>query len=346
MLILRSLLVALMVALVGCATADRPPDVVVSEYTWRQVDSDIGAASDAAAAQAEKYALDFMESWMDLVYKRTDDDFIPWFSSYWTRQWLSMKVAWYRVSADGDKDSAVNRLSIYLQEQYQDRVLEPVSEQIDPDDVMQKTTSFYVLRLGEQLQVIPQRYGVPPEQFDQRLNQIPAIALTQPAYSASLYQVVHADPLDELQAYDALIERILTTPGGPGAWASNEGIASMAKHTSETLEAELTASSAASALGALVGRVAGSVISLGVAGFTALTRENERPATEARLRKNINAAFDEEWLNLMRNRETGVLAGVYYLSGQIEVGLGQLEAQRLKYEPVAGDASSTPIPAD
>ncbi|HLD65777.1 MAG TPA: hypothetical protein VJA19_07025 [Pseudomonas sp.] len=312
----RALILALLVALAGCASSDRPP-IVVPDSTWRRVDGDIVNASHAATGQATDYAHDAMTAWKALVYQRTDTDFIPWFSSYWTRQWLTMKVTWYRLNAGGEREPTVNRLAAYLQEKYQDRVLEPVAEQIDPDVLMQQAMTRYVQHLDAQLQGIPLRYGVPLEQFDQHLKGIPAIALG-PAHSASLYQIVHADPFDELPAYAALVERIRNTPDGSALWSSHAGISSMAKRTSETLEAELATSSAASVAGAVVGRVAGSVLSLGVAAFNAIARENERAQVEAQLRHNLSAALEQEWLAMLRNPDSGVLAGVYHLAGQIE----------------------------
>ncbi|MCY1349560.1 hypothetical protein D9M69_357520 [compost metagenome] len=321
----RGLIVASLLALAGCATSGTAPDspAPVPESTWRQVDSDILAASRSASEPAQRSAHAAMNGWMDLVYRRTDSDFIPWFSSYWTRQWLTMKVAWYKLSAEGETDPTVARLAIYLQEQYRDRVLEPVAEQTGPDTIMAQTTKLYVSLLGERLQDIPRRHGVPPALFDQRLKGIPAIALgPSPRQGASLYQVVHAAPLDRLPAYVALIDRIGRAPGGAGDWASNAGIASVVQKTSEQLVGELASSSAASVVGSGLGRVAGTVLSLGVAGVSALLRENERPEMEAQLRRNLNAAFDEEWLELMRNPDSGVMAGVWHISGQIEGSLG------------------------
>ncbi|MGH8353214.1 MAG: hypothetical protein ACRERY_06730 [Pseudomonas sp.] len=339
MLNLRSLIVALMVALAGCATSDRAPDlappVLISESTWRQVDRDIVAASLAATVRANNYARDSMESWRGLVYQRTDTNFIPWFSSYWTQQWLSLKVAWYELSAEGEKDPASNRLATYLQEQYHGRVLDPVAKKIDPGGVMEQATKFYVQLLGEQLQGIPPRYGVPLDQFDRRLQDIPAIELAPPAdHSASLYQIVHADPIDRLPAYVALVDRIRNASGGVGIGSSGSGISSVAKRTSEKLESELATSGVASAASAMVGRVAGTVISIGVAAFRAIARESERPEMEAHLRKNLNAALDDEWLSLMESPATGVMAGVYYISGQIEGSLSRTDTLPAQLEPL------------
>ena len=57
---LARLIVALMVVLAGCATPDRiprlTPPVQITEETWRQVDSDIVAASCTATVPAKNYA--------------------------------------------------------------------------------------------------------------------------------------------------------------------------------------------------------------------------------------------------------------------------------------------------
>ncbi|MCY1548804.1 hypothetical protein D9M68_849370 [compost metagenome] len=132
---------------------------------------------------------------------------------------------------------------------------------------------------------------------------------------------MHTDPLERLPAYRALIKRIRTSPGGLGDWSTDPGISSVAHRTSERLVDDLATRGGASAVSALVGGAAGAAISLGVAAFTAAARENERPETEAQLRQNLNAAFNEEWLELMRSPDRGVLAGVHHLSGQIEGGL-------------------------
>ncbi|UUY08313.1 hypothetical protein LRS11_21380 [Pseudomonas sp. J452] len=320
---LQALLVAWLVALGGCAS---DPPVAVSASTWRQVDRDIARASQAAAEQAREHALLSMQHWMERVYQQTDDEFIPWFSGYWTQQWLSMKVSWYKLSAGGDKDPTVSRLALYLQEQYQERVLEPVAEEDDPDQIMERSTRLYVQELDQRLQGLAQRHAVPQEQFDQRLQAVPAI--TQ-APGASLYELLQADPLKRLPAYVGLIERIRATPGGLADWSTDPGIASVAQRTSERLVDELTTSSAASAVGAMVGRVAGTTLSLGVAIFTAIARANERPETEAQLRRNLQSAFEAEWQELMRNTDRGVLAGVHQLSWQIDSGL----AVPFRYQP-------------
>ena len=88
----RSAFVALVVALAGCATRSEAP-AQVSENSWRQVDNDVAAASLAARVAAENYAKGEMERWRGRIHDLTEEAFIPWFTGYWTQQWLAVKVA-------------------------------------------------------------------------------------------------------------------------------------------------------------------------------------------------------------------------------------------------------------
>jgi hypothetical protein len=106
---------------------DPRPPVYIPESTWQQVDRDIVAASTAARRPAGNYARGSMKAWLASVRQRTEADFIPWYTGYWTQQWLAIKVAWYKMSAGQEEDPAVERLAAYLQEQYQEQVLGPVA---------------------------------------------------------------------------------------------------------------------------------------------------------------------------------------------------------------------------
>lgn len=345
---LRGLIVASIVTLAGCATqepAPAPPaPVAIAASTGWEIDCDINSASLAAREPAREYARDSMEKWKERVHKRTEADFIPWYTDYWTQQWLAIKVAWYKLSAGEGADPTVTRLVAYLQEQYHDRVLDPVSQEIDPNVVRDRATKLYVQRLGEQLQEIPRRYGVPSEQFDQRIKDIPAIALApHPAQSASLYQIVHADPITRLPAYAALSAQIRNASGRAGAGPSDATISPVAKRTSEELVDKLATSGGASAAAAVVGGVAGMIISMGAAGLGAITHESERPEMEARLRKNLDAALDELYLGLLEDPATGVMAGVNHIAGQIEGSLAKTLTQPARFEPAP---QGIPLPGE
>lgn len=339
--------------LVGCTAVDRVPDstppatmrpVQISPITWWQVDGDIKAASLAAAELAEDHVRGPVESWRRLVCERTEADYIPWFTGYWTQKWLAIKIAWYKLSAGEEKEKAVRRLTAYLQAQYDDRVLNPVAKEIDPNVVRAQATERYIQVLGERLETIARRYGVPPDQFDRRLRDIPAITLAPPpARRASLYDIVHADPIAGLPAYAALIAQMREDAGDGEGGPAHSRISPMAKRASEELAAKLVKGGGAGAAAAAFGGVAGIVISLAAAGFDAVAHENQRPEMEAQLRKSLIAAADDMWFSLMYDPAKGVMAGVHHISDQIDGGLTETLTQPVTTQPLPQEA---PLPGE
>ena len=344
---LRSLIVAVLMVLAGCATPERAPEVaavvvVVSDSTWRQVDREIVAASQSATEQTRIYSRGAMDYWRTRVYQLTEENFIPWFSSYWTQEWLSMKVSWYTLSAKGEQDASSKRLAGYLLEQYQERVLAPVAVEIDPDQILGNSTAFYVDILQEELQKISKRHGIPMAQLNGRIQKIPAIDLgPPPARNASLYQVVRTQPLDSLPAYAALIDKIHKAGGDKGVGSTDTAMAPVAKRASQRMEAEMAPRGAASAVAAAAGKLAGGLITVGVAGIRALIQAADRPDSEALIRSSLGNTFDKAWLKLVQNPTTGVMAGTLYMAGQIEGNLA-VSAEPPPVDSVSGSVDWSP----
>jgi hypothetical protein len=96
---------------------------------------------------------------------------------------------------------------------------------------------------------------------------------------------------------------------------------------------KLAISGGTSAVAAAFGGIPGLMLSLGAAGVEAAAHANARPKMEALLRENLNAALDDMYFSFMEDHETGVMAGVYYLSGQIEQSLVKTVALPVKLEP-------------
>ena len=296
--------------------------VVITDATWQQIDKDIETASLSSRETVRQYTRKAMERWREQVFRRTESDFIPWFTGYWTQQWLGMKVGWYKLSAKNEKDSVVNRLALYLQEQYHERVLDPVAKVTDPNVIMGDAVTLYLQMLSAHLGEIQEHYAVPQDQFDQRLNRIPAITLAPPpARNASLYQVMQAEPLNTLPAYTALIDKIHKAGGDKGVDSTDTAMAPVAKRASQRMEAEMAPRGAASVVSAAAGKLAGGLITLGVAGIRALIQASDRPDSEALIRSSLGNTFDKAWIKLVQNPTTGVMAGTLYMAGQIEGNL-------------------------
>lgn len=325
---LRALLIAALFLLAGCATSVRAPvaptrAVMVSPATWQQIDREIVSASEQSTEQVKLFARGSMEHWRIRVYEQTEENFIPWFSSYWTQEWLSMKVSWYTMSASGEQDASAKRLAAYLLEQYQERVLAPVAVEIDPDAILGQATAFYAQLMAQQMPLIAQRHSVPIAQLNARLQKVPAISLgPPPARDASLFQVISTEPLNTLPAYAALIDKIHTDGGAKGIASTDAGMAPVAKRASQRMEAEMAPRGAASAVAAAAGKLVGGLISVGVVGIRAILQANDRPDSEALIRSSLGNTFDKAWLKLVQSPTTGVMAGTLHMAGKVEGSLG------------------------
>ena len=321
--------------LAGCASRVPEPTVqpAVAPAVWLQVDSELLAASRSATEQAEVYARGSMEHWRTRVYQQTDENFLPWFSGYWTQERLSLKVGWYSLNSRGDSEQASRRLAGYLQQQYQERVLEPVALEIDAGQITAQAMEFYVQLLRQQVAVTSRRHQLPAPQLDQHLERVTAIDLgPEPAQRATLRQLLQVEPIARLPVYGALLHK-LQPPAQAEPASTASGVPRVAVQTSEKLQAQFAGRGVAGAVAAAVGRVAGALISVGVAGVRALVQDNARPDLQAETRRDLGTAFDQAWLKHLHDPEHGVMAGVYYLGRQIEGQLPPLEPNGSAAQP-------------
>jgi len=199
------LLIAFIASLGGCShvpsQAEAPPTPLyhVQPGTWRAIDEQILTASIHARHESNAYARVTMDEWRWRVRQRIDEVFIPWYGSYWTQQWIAYKVTWYTLQYDEGEATPEERLVSYLQEQFYEQVLEPVSSFVDPHAVMEDAAAAYLWELKGRLDQLPLEYRIPVAAFIQHLESIPAIVVqTAPLQNASLYEVLQAVDLPAL----------------------------------------------------------------------------------------------------------------------------------------------------
>jgi len=329
--VVYGVLLAFVAVLGGCSHAPTPVVVPppasfyhVQPATWRAIDEQILNASVCARYESEAYARVSMDDWRLRVRQRTEDVFIPWYVSYWTQQWLATRVAWYKLQYTEGEVTPEERLVSYLQQQFHEQVLEPVSGFVDPRVVMEEATAGYLRELKDSLEPLPVEHRIPVALFNQHLESIPAIVvLAVPLQDASLYEVLQAADLSALPAYETLLKQIAALNGGIGPTASADGLDRVAGRAVAELLEPMALRGGATAAAAIVGGFWGVMISAGAAAWSVTEHDQDRPMMEAQLRGNLDAMLDVMWRELVEDTRAGVTAVVQHMSTQIEQAVFQ-----------------------
>lgn len=320
-------IVVLLATLAGCAsdTPTRvPPEPIppLSEHAWREIKEEIWTASTLAQSEAGFYARQAMQDWMERVKQLTEKEFVPWYSGYWTQQWIGFKAGWYEMNK-GDGDEPVDRyLAQYLLERFTDLVLEPADEPTGPREITEQAAALYVRLMSKQLRCIPRVHAAAPQSLQERLRRIPLIALPyDPPVSAALSVVFDRDDLEGMPAYETLLAGAPVDGSDRGTSADEERLQAVAGDSVARLLAGLPVRAGGSAAAAVAGQALGLFITIGVSTWSAISHERQKPDIESRLRDALAAGLEDMWQQLMEDPLLGVLFPVNHMTAQIETGL-------------------------
>jgi len=281
------------------------------------VGAEIRALSVEAEGKAYAYAQAATKQWFERVWARTDSEFIPWVTDYWTHQWLALKLMWYRARNSDSDAGATEQLADYLQEQFRSQVLEPVAQEIAPPRIMDETSVVYVDALGAGIRALRLRHALPRDQLAGWLSGIPAIA--DPP-GATLRDLVDGEAVTRIRAYQTLTAAIRSADEGAGTAADHAAVRSVADRTAERLSTTLVVRGGATAASVL-GGVAGILLGLGASAWDVSTYDREKPLLQANVRSDLDGLLRRVQRNLLEDPTYGVLAPVTHIAGQLAAAL-------------------------
>lgn len=326
------LLGVFIIALSGCSNVPMPvvtptaPLHYIQSETWQSIDEQILSASVSARKKSKAYARVAMANWRWRVYRRTEDVFIPWYSSYWTQQWMASRVAWYKMQYAEGEPTPEERLTNYLQQQFYDQVLEPVSNFVDPRSVMEETTAIYLRELKIRVGQFPYEYRIPVAELNRHLKFIPAIVVqSMPLQDTSLYDVLQTTDLFDLHAYQTLLAQIDAVNGGISPKSSKDSLDRVARRAVTKLVEQIELRGGTSIASFIVGGYWGVFISVGAATWSVTEHEHDKSGMEVQLRDNLDMMLDVMWQDLVEDSCGGVTAVVNHMSKQIEYSVFTLD---------------------
>jgi hypothetical protein len=322
--------VLVLTVLAGCAgiepEAPRSPEATqpVDPVVWRLVDDRLWTASLAARREALLYAKRALDGWMDRVRGRTETEFIPWYTSFATQQWLSFKSGWYAMSQSNEGPTPAERLTRYLQREYYARVLEPISGEINPRVIMERAALGYLSEMRREIREVRREFQLPAQALDRRLDRVPAIRLAaQPPKEASLGDLVDAEAGDATTnpAFRALVSKVRLDEGGDATALGDHDFVPVTPDSAQALAERFGVRGGASAAALAAGGFGGLLISVGISAWQAMEHEQDKPAMAAELRKNLNRAMTGLRHDLLINPSSGIMSAVNHMGSRIENAL-------------------------
>lgn len=314
-------------ALIGCSSPVRAPVVAESvppipADVWREIREEIWTASELAQSEADAHARQAMREWMDRVRALIDTEFIPWYSAYWTQQWIGLKAGWYEMNREDEEEPVEQFIAQYLQERFYELVLEPAGVESDPRSISKQVAALYVRLLSDQLRCIRETHAVPTRSLQKKLRQIPLIVLSgTPPASASLSEIIGRSDLKAMPAYEALVDHADSLEDPEKLSGDKEYMEFVAEDSVARHLEKLPVRAGGGAAATLAGEALGLFLSAGIAAWTAAAHEQEKPEIESQLKGALDAALEDMWRSLMEEPELGVLYPVNHMSRQIETGL-------------------------
>lgn len=283
---------------------------IIPPIPWQDVDQHLIEAITQARQHTEEFIEPQISQWIDELMQRVDDDFLPWYFSYWNQQWLGLNglyhgtIHWLKLS----QYTAQEQMTETVQEEFATRVLRPEIAQLKIQHLAQKTVEYYINQLQTQLSAIPQKYDIPPAEWERYLDSIAVMTVRTEGNRGT-----------------ALSLKALAGTTVAGAAILTKALAPMLKNVGAKVTAKLASKAAASIAaktGAKVvakvgGEFLGPIVAIGIIIWDVWDHANTKETGLPILRQNILDYFNELKTAIISDSEYGILAIIHQLEAQI-----------------------------
>ncbi|MGB3534264.1 MAG: hypothetical protein WBA13_12195 [Microcoleaceae cyanobacterium] len=155
---------------------------VQPSVNWTEVDEAIATAVTNAHEQAENYASDELDTWINELMGRVDPNFLDWYFSYFNQKKIEINSVLIELNsgvyhllkkdAPTPSEKLAQTLTQNFQTEFSKRVLRPQIAQLRLERITQKTVQIYLDQLTINLDKIPLSYQIPQADWNRYLNDI------------------------------------------------------------------------------------------------------------------------------------------------------------------------------
>lgn len=298
---------------------------VEPQIPWDQVDKDIRSALEAAWDKAEEYASTELEKWTDELMIRVDEDFLPWYFSYWQQQMLGLKAVWWwgwdRLW--NEKPTMLVNVTERIQRAFASRVLKPEDARMRIERITHRTAGIYINEIANNVVQIQLHHVIPQDEWDRYIESIslaPQTTEEDHATRISLKTIIDAEGAGYIKMTSPPVVNTRPPIASIEAevHATNTKIKGEAQIAKEAVTETMAAMQTAEWLAGKIGkRLAGPAVAAGILISDVLDHRDERAVKEPILRKNLEDFLVEMRTDLLKDPETGIMAVVDHIEGQL-----------------------------
>jgi hypothetical protein len=162
----------------------QPPQTIVVQpsINWQKVDEVVAQALTTAHEQAEQFASEKLDLWIDDLIGRVDDNFIEWYFGYFNQKQIEFKSVFVQLSSGvanlvnpelpSPSEKVAEVITQDFQEEFAKRVLRPQIAQLQLERLTQQTVKQYLQELSGNLNQIPLSYQIPQADWNRYLSDI------------------------------------------------------------------------------------------------------------------------------------------------------------------------------
>ena len=279
---------------------------VVKKVQWEKINRDIARTMKEVRLEIEILASEKLDGWIGNQMKRVDEDFLPWYFSYWTQQKIGLKSLLYQVLnwVDSDNPPPAERITSDVQEEFANRVLRPQIAQMEVERIINEAISRYSSLLNEEFQKIPQQYNIRRADWERYLGDIAIMVKNVEANrrtSLSLKAIAGVTAGGMVLMLRSVRPVITKIAGNVSARMATKAASRMATKTGGQVAAGMG------------GRFVGTLIAVGIIIWDVWDHYQTRKKALPVLRKNIGDYFQEVKQSILNDPDHGIMTVIYDL---------------------------------
>lgn len=279
-----------------------------------ELDRAIATAITDAHTQAERFASEQLDEWVEELTTRVDNSFLDWYFDYFNQKkiefstpfvWLSSAAAhWIDTHNPPPNQAVAEKLTEEFQSEFAKRVLRPKTAQLELERITRDTINLYISELSNNISSIQSTYKIPQGQWERYLEDI-AITINDTEGNISNFSL-----------------KVLV--GGSTyllAKAMIPAVAKIGSKVATSFAGKATAKMAAKTGGMVAGNLGAQlidpIVAIGIIIWDIWDYKHTVKVDRPVLREAILDYLQEVKTSLLKNSENGIMASMNQLEGGI-----------------------------